>query len=122
MALAQTWTVVGRAAAARRDGPGHSTQADRVLDGRAAVEPRCETPGADACRSEPASTAPGSGDYLCHARPDGGADDGAPRRGTQVGRAPAVRHPPGHLRQSGEPVCRGVHRVTRDESLRSGPG
>src|SRR5215472_19761 len=122
MALAQTWTAVGRAAAARRDGPGHSTQANRFPDGRAAVEPRCETPGADACRGEPASTAPRSGDDLRHARPDGGADDGAPCRGTQIGRAPAVRHPAVYLRQSGEPVRRGIHRVTRDESLRSGPG
>ena len=104
-----------RAAPAGRDGPGDRARAERLPDGRAALQPRREAARADAHRGladpEPAR----DHDRLRHPRPDRGDDARRPGRGDAQGRAPAGRQPAGPLRRAGQPVRRRVHRLTGDE-------
>ena len=55
---AQAAAAVGRAAPAGRDGPGDRAPAAGVPDGRAAVQPRRQAPGADASRDRAAAALP----------------------------------------------------------------
>ena len=82
---------LGRAAAARRDGPRDRARAAGVPDGRAALEPRREAPRPDARRDRAHPARARRDDDLRDARPGRGDDDGRPRRGDPQGRAAAGR-------------------------------
>ena len=70
---------LGRSAAAGGDGPRDRARAERLSDGRAALEPRREAPRADARRHRRAAGAPWRDDGLRDARPVRG-DDARPSR------------------------------------------
>ena len=109
-------------AAAGGDGPGHRPRPLRVPDGRAVVQPRRETAGADAHRGVPDPAPAGHHHGLRHPRPDRGHDARRP------GRRDAQRHPPagclpaGAVRASGQPVRGRLHRLARDELHGRHPG
>ena len=94
------------AAATGRDGPGDRAGAAGVPHGRAAVQPRCQAPGADARRDRRPAGRPRRHDDLRHPRPDRGDDDGRSGRGDQEGHAAAGRRAAGALRPPREPVRR----------------
>ena len=120
-AEAQARPALGRAAAARRDGPRDRARAGRLPDGRAALEPRREATRADA-GGDPGAPAPAGDDHdLRHPRPDRGDDDGRPRRRHAPGEARAGRRAAGALRPAGRPVRRRVHRLAGDESRPCAP-
>ena len=104
-----------RPAPAGRDGPGDRPRAERLPDGRAALQPRREAARADARRGladpEPAR----DDDRLRHPRPDRGDDARRPGRGDAQGRAAAGRLTAGALRHAGQPVRRRLHRLAVDE-------
>ncbi len=110
---AQAGPALGRPAPARRDGPRDHPAAERVPDGRAAVEPRREAAGADARGDRGAAGAARDDDRLRHARPVGGDDARRPRRRARRRPAAAVRHAARALRAAGEHVRRRLHRLTR---------
>src|SRR6266498_2965229 len=91
--------------------------AERLPDGRAALEPRREAPRANARRHRRAPGRLRDHDRLCHARPGGGDDARAPRRRPEGWPPAAVRAAARALRASGERVRRGIHRLARNESL-----
>ena len=109
---------VGRAAAARRDGSGDRPPAGRLLDGRAALEPRRQAARAHARRDQPAPGRPGDDHDLRHARPGRGDDHGRPGRGDAEGRASAGRRAADALRPSGQPLRCRLHRLAGDEPAR----
>ena len=88
---AQARPALRRPAPARRDGPRDRPQAERLPDGRAALEPRREAARADARRHRRAAGALGVDDGLRHARPGRGDDARAPRRRAARRAAAAVR-------------------------------
>ena len=107
-----------RPAAARRDGARDGSRAARVPDGRAAVEPRRQAPGADAGAALAPARAARHDDRLRHAR-SGRGDDARPARRRAEGRRPAAgRHAAEPLHAPREPVRRGVHRLAADEPRR----
>ena len=110
---AQARPALGRPAAAGGDGPRDRARAERLPDGRAALEPRREAPRADARRHRRAAGAPGRDDGLRHARPVRGDDARASRRRPRGRRAAAVRGPAGALRPAREHVRRRLHRLAR---------
>ena len=107
-----------RAAAARRHGPRDRARAAGVPDGRAALEPRREAPGADASRDREAPARARDDDDLRDARPGRGHDDGRSGRGDEHGRPPAGRHAAAALRRAVQPLRRGLHRHAADEPVR----
>ena len=76
---------------ARRARAGDRAPPPGVPDGRAAVEPRRQAPGADPRRAGGAAAPSRGDDRLRHPRPGRGDDDGAPHRGAGARRAPAGR-------------------------------
>ena len=98
---AQAGPALGRPAAASGDGPRDRARAERLPDGRAALEPRREAPRADARRHRRAAGAPWHDDGLRHARPVRGDDARASRRRPRWREAAAVRGAAGALRPAG---------------------
>ena len=114
---AKAGPALGRPAAARRDGAGDRPPAERLPDGRAALEPRRQAARPDARRHRGAPGAARDDDRLRHARP-GGGDDARPSRRGAEGRPPAaVRRTAGALRPARQHVRRRIHRLAGDESL-----
>ena len=109
---------VGRAAPARRDGPGDRPRAARVPHGRAAVEPRRQAPGHRARAAHPAPPAARRHHGVRHPRPDRGDDARPARRRAARRAAAAVRHAAGAVPRAGQPVRRRVHRLAVDELRR----
>src|SRR6266705_1840623 len=108
-----------RPAPARRDGPRDREKARGVPVRRAAFEPGRQAARRDAHRDQGAAPAIEDDFGLCHPRPDRGDDHGGQDRGHERGPRRAGRLPARAVRQPGEPVRCGLHRVARDEfSLR----
>ena len=113
----QAVAALGRAAPARRDGPGDHPAAERLPDGRAALEPRREAARPDARRHRDDAGGSRRDDRVRHARPVRGDDARPPGRRAE-GRLPAaVRHAARDVRPAGEHVRRGLHRLAGDEPL-----
>ena len=112
---AQAPAAVRRAAPAGGHGPGHRAPAAGVPDGRAAVQPGRQAPGADARRDRPAAALARHHHHLRHARPDRGDDAGQPGRGAPAGRPAADSLAAGAVPAAREPVRGRVHRVAADE-------
>ena len=108
----------GGAAPAGRDGSGDRPQAERVPDGRAALEPRREAARADARRHRRAAARPRHDDGLRHPRPVRGDDARPPRRRARRRAAAAVGDAARALRPAGQPLRRRLHRLAGDEPLR----
>ena len=104
-----------RATPARGDGPGHRARPAGVPLRRAALEPRREAARGDAHGTEGAAPAPGDHLDLRDPRPDRSHDHGRPDRGDEGRGRGTARQAPGALRPAGEPLRRGLHRVSRDE-------
>src|SRR5437867_8155624 len=77
-------------AAARRRRPGDRPRAPGLPDGRAAQQPRRETPGPYARRTETPPERPRCHDDLRDARPSRGDDDGGPRGAVEQRGPPAI--------------------------------
>ncbi len=107
-----------RATPAGRDGPRDRPRAERLPDGRAALEPRCEASGRHESRDLRAAAQPRGHDRLRHARPGRGDDHGAPRRRDEGRSAPAVRYASPALRGARERVRGRVHRLAANEPSR----
>ena len=107
--------IVGRAAAARGDGAGDRARPAGVPVRRAAVESGRQAARGDAGGDQ--GTAPAADHHhgLCHARPDRGDDDGRQDRGDERRQRGADRRSVGAVRQPGELVRRGLHRLAGDE-------
>ena len=86
-----------RSAAAGRDGEGDRAQPERVLDGRAALQPRREAPRADAHRDLADPAAARHDHDLRHPRPDRGADARRPDRGDALRACCSRSEPPQEL-------------------------
>ena len=114
---AQARPALRRPAAAGRDGPRDHSRAERLPDGRAALEPRREASRPDARRDRLAAVAARDHDGLRDARPVGGDDARRSRRRARRRPAAAVRHAARALRAAGEHVRRRLHRLTGDEPL-----
>ena len=107
-----------RPAPARRARPRHRPAAERVPDGRAALQPRRQAPELHARRAEAPPGRPRHHHDLRHPRPDRGDDARPPRRGDEQGRRPADRDAPRDLRQPRQSLRRRVHRLAADEHAR----
>ena len=105
----------GRSTTARGDGPGDRARSGGLSLRRAALQSRRQAPGADARRDQVAAPEGAYDRDLRHARPDRGDDAGRPDRGDEFRADRAARHAARALPQSGEPLCRGLHRVAGDE-------
>ena len=116
---AQAWSALRWTAAARRDGPRDRARAERLPDGRAALEPRREAPRADAGGHRGAPVATRRHDRLRHPRPVRGDDARPPSRATEGREAAAVRAAANALRGAREHLRRRLHRVARDEPVRA---
>ena len=115
---AQAGPAVRRAAPAGGDGAGDRSRAERVPDGRAALEPRRKAARADARRHRRAAVAARRDHGLRHPRPGRGDDARASRCSAQGRAPPAVRRAAGAVRAAGEHVRRRVHRLAVDEPAR----
>ena len=104
-----------RPAPARRNGQGDRARADRVPDGRAALEPRREAAGRDAGRDHEPPAPDRDPDAIRDPRPDRGDDDGGPGRNPARRRARATWDAGRALRAAGERVRRLLHRLACDE-------
>ena len=80
-----------RPAPARRARPRHGAAAERLPDGRAALQPRRQAARLHALRAEAPAGRSRRDDDLRHARPDRGDDARAPRRHHEQGRRAADR-------------------------------
>ena len=118
----QAPAAVRRAAAAGGDGPGHRPPAPGVPDGRAAVQPGCQAPGADARRDRQAAAVARGDHDLRDPRPDRGDDAGQPGGRAAARRAPAGRLAAGALPAARQPVRGRLHRLPRDEPDRGDAG
>ena len=114
-----TRPAVGRPAPAGGDGSGDRAPAAGVLDGRAAVEPRCQAPGADARRGLQDPALAQRHHRLRDPRPDRGDDDGRSGRRAVAWLPAAGRHAAEPLRPPRQPVRRRLHRLAADEPARS---
>ena len=102
-------------APARRDGPGDRPRAQRVPDGRAAVQPRRQAAGRDPRQHRRAAGPARHDHHLRHPRPGRGHDDGRPG-GAAQGRHPAAgRHPAQPVRPARQRLRRRLHRLAGDE-------
>ena len=116
---AQARPALRRPAAARRDGPRDRARAERLPDGRAALQPRREAARPDAGRHRRAPVAARRHHGLRHPRPVRGDDARPSRRGAEGRAAAAVRRAADAVRASGEHVRRRLHRLAGDEPLRA---
>ena len=96
---------------------GDRPPAERLPDGRAALEPRRQAPRPDAGRHRRAPGAARHDDGLRHARPGRGHDARPPGRRAEGRAAAAVRRPARALRPPRELVRGGIHRLAGDEPL-----
>ena len=115
---AQARPALGRPTAAGGDGPRDRARAERVSDGRAALEPRREAARADARRHRRAAGAPRRHDGLRHARPVRGDDARASRRRAAAAGGCSSARAARALRPAREHLRRRVHRLAGDEPLR----
>ena len=113
----QAGPALRRPAPARRDGTGDHPPAERLPDGRAALEPGREAARPDARRHRGPAAAARHDHGLRHARPGRGDDARPSCRGAQGRAAAAVRRAARALRAAGEHVRRDLHRLALDEPL-----
>ena len=106
---------LGRAAAARGDGPGDRPRSAGLPLRRAALQPRRQAAGGDAQRAQGA--APAAEDHLDlrHPRPDRGDDHGRPDRRHEGRPDRADRLAARALRLPGQHLRRRLHRLAGDE-------
>ena len=89
---AEATRAVRRAAAARGAGPGAGARPQGLLDGRAALEPRCQAPRPDAVRDQALPPGPQRHHHLRDARPARGGHHGRQDGGDEWRVPAAIRY------------------------------